>query len=413
MARPRLPLGAHGKVSRTEQTKNRWIAKARVRDLDGVTRLIERRSPTGVVDKYGAQAEAALIDAISERTAPSAGDLTGESLLSAVWQIYRAQLVADGKAPRTLDRYDYVGAKITTGLGSIRVREATTTRLDTFVRTLAVKSGPSVARTARVLLSGMFKLAARYGACASNPVRDVSAVRTTAKASRALTVDDVQAILRGITTSTKELPPLARATQRTSRTTVADYCAEADLVDVVTMFAATGGRISEVLGLRWSDVNLEARTVNITGKVIGVKGRGLIRDNNTKTEAGKRVLPLPLFAVAMLLARQVRAEANMHNVVFPSSAGTLRDPDGVSKQWRRVREALGYEWVTSHTFRRTLATIIDAEGMSARIGADQLGHRHVSMTQDVYMGRGVVHAEVAEALDRTIGAALTSDQNVG
>jgi len=413
MARPRLPLGAHGKVSRTEQTKNRWIAKARVRDLDGVTRLIERRSPIGVVDKYGAQAEAALIDAVAERSAPSVGDLTGESMLSAVWQIYRAQLVADGKAPRTLDRYDYVAAKIMHGLGSIRLREATTQRLDIFIRTLNDNSGPSVARTARVLLSGMFKLAARYGACASNPVRDVSSVRITTKASRALTVDDVQAILRGITTSTKELPPLAKATQRTSRTTIADYCAEADLVDVVTMFAATGCRISEVLGLRWSDVNLEARTVDITGKVIGVKGRGLIRDNNTKTEAGKRVLPLPLFAVAMLLARQVRAEANMHNVVFPSSAGTLRDPDGVSKQWRRVRAALGYEWVTSHTFRRTLATIIDAEGMSARVGADQLGHRHVSMTQDVYMGRGVVHTEVAEALDRTIGAAPASDQNVG
>jgi len=146
MARPRLPLGAHGKVSRTEQTKNRWIAKARVRDLDGVTRLIKRRSPTGVVDKYGAQAEAALIDAVAERSAPSAGDLTGESMLSAVWQIYRAQLVADGKAPRTLDRYDYVAAKIMYGLGSIRLREATTQRLDIFIRTLNDNSGPSVAR---------------------------------------------------------------------------------------------------------------------------------------------------------------------------------------------------------------------------------------------------------------------------
>ncbi len=97
-------------------------------------------------------------------------------------------------------------------------------------------------------------------------MRDVSSVRTTTKASRALTVDDVQAILRGITTSTKELPPLAKATQRISRTTIAVYCAEADLVDVVTMFAATGCRVSEVLGLRWSDVNLEAKTVNTTSQ---------------------------------------------------------------------------------------------------------------------------------------------------
>jgi integrase len=238
-------------------------------------------------------------------------------------------------------------------------------------------------------------------------------VRTRPKASRALSVDDVQAIFRGMKTSTRDLPPLTRGKRQTSRTTVSRYCAEADLVDVVTMFAATGCRISEVLGLRWSDIDLKARTISITGKIIGVKGRGLIRDHNTKTDAGKRVLPLPTFAVAMLFARQVGADANLHDVIFPSSNGNLRDPDGVSKQWRRVREALGYEWVTSHTFRRTLATIIDAEGMSARVGADQLGHRHVSMTQDVYMGRGVVHTEVAAALDRTIGYRPSSNQNVG
>jgi len=216
-----------------------------------------------------------------------------------------------------------------------------------------------------------------------------------------------------MTMSTKELPPLAHAKRQTARTTIANYRDEADLVDVVTMFATTGCRISEVLGLRWSDVNLDTKTASITGKVIGVKGPGLVRDNCTKTEAGRRVLPLPSFAVSMLLARQVSAQTNMHNVVFPSAVGTLRDPDGVSKQWRRVRDALGYEWVTSHTFRRTLATIIDAEGMTARIDADQLGHRHVSMTQDVYMGRGKVHTEVAEALDRTIGRGSGFGQSVG
>jgi integrase len=38
----------------------------------------------------------------------------------------------------------------------------------------------------------------------------------------------------------------------------------------------------------------------------------------------------------------------------------------------------------------------------ARIGADQLGHAKVSMTQDRYMRRGRLHAKVAELLDRNI-----------
>ena len=58
--------------------------------------------------------------------------------------------------------------------------------------------------------------------------------------------------------------------------------------------------------------------------------------------------------------------------------------------------------VTTHSFRKTVATLIDDEGLSARIGADHLGHSKVSMTQDRYMSRGRVHTQVAELLDRTI-----------
>ena len=57
---------------------------------------------------------------------------------------------------------------------------------------------------------------------------------------------------------------------------------------------------------------------------------------------------------------------------------------------------------TSHSFRKTVATLIDDEGLSARIGADHLGHANVSMTQDRYMARGQVHSQVAELLDRAI-----------
>jgi integrase len=56
---------------------------------------------------------------------------------------------------------------------------------------------------------------------------------------------------------------------------------------------------------------------------------------------------------------------------------------------------------TTHSFRKTVATLID-EGLSARIGADHLGHSKVSMTQDRYMSRGRVHSEVAALLDRAI-----------
>ena len=56
-------------------------------------------------------------------------------------------------------------------------------------------------------------------------------------------------------------------------------------------------------------------------------------------------------------------------------------------------------WITSHTFRKTAATILD-DGQSARQIADQLGHSRPSMTQDVYIGRKAQNPGAAEALDR-------------
>ena len=75
----------------------------------------------------------------------------------------------------------------------------------------------------------------------------------------------------------------------------------------------------------------------------------------------------------------------------------------MGKQWREVRDELGQPDVSSHSFRKSVATMIDDAGLSARIGADQLGHSRPSMTQDVYMNRGRVHTEVADILDEKLG----------
>ena len=71
--------------------------------------------------------------------------------------------------------------------------------------------------------------------------------------------------------------------------------------------------------------------------------------------------------------------------------------------WAGIRSThLGAPDVTSHSFRKSLATLIDDEGLSARIGADHLGHARVSETQDTYMARGRSHRAVAELMDRAI-----------
>ncbi|MCV7254170.1 tyrosine-type recombinase/integrase [Mycobacterium hackensackense] len=143
-------------------------------------------------------------------------------------------------------------------------------------------------------------------------------------------------------------------------------------------------------------------TPTVAGKLTRIEGQGLKRLDSGKTDSAIRVVPLPAFAVAALEDRRGRDFLGEQPMIFPSTAGTWRDPDNFNKQWRKVRDDLGVPDVTSHSFRKSVATLIDDAGLSARVGADQLGHSKVGMTQDVYMRRGKVHTEVADLLDRAI-----------
>lgn len=217
-----------------------------------------------------------------------------------------------------------------------------------------------------------------------NPVRDVSPIRSKSwpKVAIALTADELRGLLAQLRAS--------------------EACQGHDLVDPITMFIATGLRISELLGLEWRNFDESRAALTITGKVIRAAGKGLVRVDETKTAAGRRTLPLPSFAVTVLSARRSLPYLGQQPMVFPSTAGTWRDPDNFRARWREVREVLGVPDATSHSLRRTVATLIDDAGLSARIGADHWGHSRISMTQDKYMARGHVHTAVADMLDRTI-----------
>jgi integrase len=97
--------------------------------------------------------------------------------------------------------------------------------------------------------------------------------------------------------------------------------------------------------------------------------------------------------------RRRRHSGSFGNWVFPSSAGTLRDPDNTRKQLRATVKGTKWEGLHPQAFRHLVATRLDAAGLSAREIADYLGHSRPSMTQDVYMSRKVVGAAAGVALD--------------
>jgi integrase len=92
-----------------------------------------------------------------------------------------------------------------------------------------------------------------------------------------------------------------------------------------------------------------------------------------KIRAGFRTLVLPSWAVEML---RLRPPGRPDQTVFCSALGGLRDRDNALGDLRKALNAAGFEWVTSHTFRHTVATLMDQSGLTARAAADQLGHSH-------------------------------------
>ena len=106
----------------------------------------------------------------------------------------------------------------------------------------------------------------------------------------------------------------------------------------------------------------------------------------------------------MLRARR-RPGARFDDPVFPSVEGGIRDPCNVRREFRAARGDDELSWVTTHTFRRTAATILDQAAIPARLVADQLGHSRPSVTQDFYLGRKGVDPQAAAALDEALSKA--------
>lgn len=383
--RPPLRIGSHGKINRKYLGGGVWMAFCRYRDTDGVTRRIQRLGPPDEHDKHGKLAEDALIEALAERRPPTGLDAISldTPVVTLIGQ-HIERLAEDGRSAKTLDTYRYDAGKLSKFISGVRVGEATPARLDAALRSMRTAHGPTMARRGRTLLRGGLQLAVLNNVLGTNPVRDVQMIKSKGqpKGAEALTAHQLRDLLTRLRDSTT--------------------CHKRDLVDPVTLLIATGLRRSELLGLRWSDFDAEAGTLTVSGKVVRQSGKGLMRVDETKTAAGRRTVPLPVFAVAMLTERRKRPFLGEQPVIFPSSSGTLRDPDNFAGQWRAARDELGVPDVSSHSFRKTVATLIDDGGLSARIGADHLGHAKVSMTQDRYMSRGRVHAQVAHLLDRAV-----------
>lgn len=238
--------------------------------------------------------------------------------------------------------------------------------------------GYSTSKLCRTVLSGICRWLVRQGGLPFNPVRDTAPLELDRdRTARAMTPAQIREWLDILDAD--------------------EFAGRHDLPELARFILATGLRLGEALGVRWSDIDPDRGSLRVERTIVRVKGKGLVA-SRPKTHSSQRVLVLPGWCRTMLQARRARLGV-IEGPVFADSLGGYRDRNNVGAAFRRVRTGTGFEWVTPHTFRKTVATLLDSKGASARMIADQLGHSRVSMTQDVYMGRRAVSAELAEALE--------------
>ena len=336
MPRPRLPVGEHGKISRRQLDDGRWVASCWVRDEDGKRRHVTKTTPPNTRDRTGAVAERTLTDSLKNRHIDHNSRLNATSTIHQLWTEFWKQLLTQGRSHNTLRDYDRQSKAILTRFGDLHIREVTTQALDTFIQDVATQRGVPTARKNRTILLGMFKIAVRFKAIDINPIRELSSIEgKRKKQAQSLDAESLAQLLRDLRTSKVPCPVVlsqyqidrGQKTTDTHIPTVAEFCASNDMADIITLFAATGCRISELLAIRINeDIDLDAKTASVTGQIVRIRGQGLVRQDLTKSEAGDgRVLPLPQFAVDMLKRRRQDS-----TYVFESRAGTILDPETVA-----------------------------------------------------------------------------------
>jgi integrase len=384
MARPVLPIGTCGKIRTEKLGPNRFRARARFRDYDGTTRDVE------ATDTTGPAAVRALKVKLRDRTTPTGDEINRETRLSKLAELWIEEIAAEERlTPQTIHKYQTgVRAAVVPALGSLRIREATVGRLERFLRDIA-RDRPAAAKTAKVVLNQMFALAVRHGAIPINPVRDTGRLRRGRRNVVSLTDEHLEAVRAAI--RDWQQPVAGKPGPRHT----------GDLADIVDLMLATGARIGETLALRWKDLDLAAKrpTLTICGTIVYVKGQGFFRQEWPKSHASYRTVVLPRFAVGTLMARKLVAADNPHDAIFASRRGTWLSTNNVRRQWRQARAATSLTWVTPHTFRKTVATLIDREADAKRAAA-QLGHASEEITSAYYIAKPALAPDVSDILEQ-------------
>jgi integrase len=224
----------------------------------------------------------------------------------------------------------------------------------------------------------------------------------------------LELVTRNVATQVKA-PPMTR--ERRPDLTVEDArrllkVIEGERLEAFYILALTTGlRRGELLGLRWSDVDLNSRQLHVRRALQRVGGK--LRFVEPKTSTSLRIVVVPRLAVRHLAKHKARQDAERlalgaawrdHNLVFASSRGTPLEPRNVNRRWDELRDRTGLDWLRLHDLRHGCATFMMAAGIPARTIMEVLGHSEIGVTMNTYTHvLAQLRQDAADAIDRVLG----------
>jgi integrase len=269
----------------------------------------------------------------------------------------RIELIGtSNKTERTIAVYEqqlrqYIAPK----WGGLYIGQVKAVAVEAWLKTLS--GAPGTKAKTRGIMSSLFQHARRHEWATTNPISLVRQSAIRVKEPEVLTPAEVHALL-------SELLEPCRT--------------------MVHVAATTGMRRGELFGLKWCDVDLEGGQLKIVRSIVNQTV------GETKTRGSMRPLPLPKEVVSALRSwRSLTDYKNAEDWVFasPQSIGKLPYwPNTVLV--RHVQPAADRAGITKrigwHTFRHTLATLLQASGAGIKVTQELLRHSSPIMTLGTY-----------------------------
>lgn len=256
-------------------------------------------------------------------------------------------------------------------IGTIKLTKLTGDDLQKMYTIMQTRLAPSTIRGIHKVLRTAFKDAVKRKKLSVSPCADVEQPEDSTEEATALTADQCMQLVS------------------TARNTNLDC--------LITFTLATALRRGELLGLRWSDIDLTEKTVKVqrTASYLPDKQTGKWRyvETTPKSKAGKRTIPLADFALVALKAHKIkqleqRLIAGLswkdNDLVFPGQTGKHIPISTLQDQFKKIVVRSGVPDIRIHELRHSSATMLLKMGVDMKIIQKILGHSNYATTANIY-----------------------------